>query len=110
MKSYRIAADQIKPVATGFGSCFASDRITVDGRPVGYCYREAPDDDADSGWRFFAGDESQAFSDDADNFSIYDVNTIANYDPGLLAILEAPVGSAFERNLRGELVPVREET
>jgi len=28
---------------------------------------------------------------------IYDVNTIANYDPEVVPLLEAPVGSSFER-------------
>jgi hypothetical protein len=28
---------------------------------------------------------------------VYDVNTIANYDPEIIPFLDAPVGSAFER-------------
>ena len=31
---------------------------------VGYCYREKPDGDWDSGWRFTAGDESEEYMDD----------------------------------------------
>ena len=58
-KQFRIPAHEIEPVAVGFGSCFASDRITVDGMKVGYLYREPPDNSDDSGWRFFAGDESE---------------------------------------------------
>ena len=38
--------------------CIATDRITVDGSQVGYCYREEPMAEGDSGWRFAAGDES----------------------------------------------------
>ena len=43
--------------------CIATDRITVDGLPVGYMYREKPEEGDpferyDSGWRFTAGDES----------------------------------------------------
>ena len=60
-------------------------------------YREAPDSDVDSGWRFLSGDESQAYADEASNFAMYDVNTIANYDPEIIPFLNAPVGSAFER-------------
>jgi len=44
-------------------------------------YREAPYNSIDSGWHFFAGDETQEYTDNARNFEIYDVNTIANYDP-----------------------------
>ncbi len=105
-KSFRLSADQIKPIAVGFGACDASDRITVDGARVGYCYKEEPDGGPDSGWRFFAGDESQAYADDPNNFAMYDVNTIANYDPSITAVLEAPQGSAFERDADGQLVAV----
>jgi hypothetical protein len=97
MKTFRIPAHEIKPLATGFGSCIASDRITVDGMKVGYMYREAPDDRIDSGWRFFAGDESEAYSSDPSHFAIYDVNTIANYDPTIIPLLENPLPCAFER-------------
>jgi hypothetical protein len=34
---------------------------------------------------------------DADNHAVYDVNTIANYDPDIIPFLDAPTGSAFER-------------
>ena len=100
-KKFRIPSHEIKPVLVGKGSCVASDRITVDGKPVGFMYREEPDDDLDSGWRFFAGDESQAYADDQDHFQLYDLNTIANYDPGILSLLESPPRSAFERDPTG---------
>jgi hypothetical protein len=105
-KSYCLAADQIRPIAVGYGAAYASDRITVDGARVGWCYREAADSDVDSGWRFLAGDESQEYADNPDNWALYDVNTIANYDPDITAILESPVGSAFERDDSGRLAPV----
>jgi hypothetical protein len=60
-------------------------------------YREQPRSDHDSGWHFFAGDESQEYADDADNFALYDVNTICNYDPAIIPLLDAPLGSAFGR-------------
>lgn len=104
--NYFLDAKDMKPLAIGFGSGIASDRITVDGSIVGYCYREAPDSRTDSGWRFFAGDETQEYADNAGNFALYDLNTIANYDPSITSILEAPVGSCFERNPSGDLVPV----
>jgi len=100
-KQFRLASGQIKPLAVGLGSCIASDRITVDGMPVGYMYREASDGDVDSGWRFFAGDETQAYSDDASHFEIYDVNTIANYDATIIPLLSAPEGSAYGRGDAG---------
>lgn len=70
-------------------------------------YREAVDGaDADTGWRFLAGTESQEYADDPSNFDVYDINTIANYDPDVIAFLDEPVGSAFVRDpLTGPLHP-----
>jgi hypothetical protein len=100
-KKFALKASQIKPLAEGHGGCFATDMITVEGRKVGYMYREKPDTDFfDSGWRFMSGDESQAYMNDAANTEVYDVNTIANYDPDIIPFLDAPTGSAFERQGR----------
>jgi hypothetical protein len=106
-KRFRVPASAIRPLAEGRGSCFASDRITVDGKRVGFMYREAPHDAIDSGWHFFSGEETQEYADEPANFAIYDVNTIANYDPSIIAHLEAPIGSAFGRNENGQLLPER---
>jgi hypothetical protein len=97
-KSFKLPADQLRPLATGRGACFASDMILVEGLRVGYMYREVPDREIDSGWRFFAGPESQDYADNPDNFCMYDVNTVANYDPEIIPLLGAPEGSAFERS------------
>jgi len=81
--------------------------ITVEGRKVGFMYREEGDNDLDSGWRFLCGLESQDYMDDADNHAVYDVNTIANCDPEVIPFLDAPVGSAFERQAgTGSFVPI----
>lgn len=70
---------------------------SIYGLKVGYMYREAPEDGIDSGWRFFAGDESEEYSADPGHFAIYDVNTIANYDPSIVVVLESPPPCALER-------------
>lgn len=100
-KNFKIPGDQIRPLATGRGGAIASDRITVDGRPVGYMYRTAPRNNIDSGWAFLAGDETQDYMDNSHNHAIYDINTIANYDPEIIPLLDSPVGSAFIRTARG---------
>jgi hypothetical protein len=105
-KTFKIPGDQIRSIAPGHGSCIASDAITVGGRPVGFMYREQPSDGVDSGWRFMAGDESQDFMDEPRNLEIYEVNTIANYDPDIVLHLGSPTGSAFERSEAGVLVAV----
>ncbi|MBI2261409.1 MAG: DUF2185 domain-containing protein [Caulobacterales bacterium] len=71
--------------------------IIVDGGKVAFCYRAKPDNEIDSGWRFFTGGESDEYIADAANTGVHDVNTVANYDPEITQFLGAPVGSAFER-------------
>lgn len=105
-KTFKIPGDQIRRIAPGHGACFATDRIVVDGERVGYMYREDPDNKTDSGWRFMAGTESDAYMEDADNLGIYDVNTVANYDPDIIPLLDAPVGSSFERDEEGDFIEI----
>jgi hypothetical protein len=100
-KQFRLSAEQIRPLATGRGGAVASDRITVDGQPVGYMYRSAPRNHLDSGWAFLAGDETDTYMEESSNHAIYDVTTIANYDPEIIPLLDAPVGSAFIRTPSG---------
>jgi hypothetical protein len=96
-KRYFRDSSTFKALAVGFGSCLASDWITVHGKSVGLMYREAPSGDADSGWRFLAGDESEEYMADSQHFGLFDVNTIANYDPAITAHLDAPLGTALVR-------------
>jgi hypothetical protein len=106
-KSFRLSADQFKPLATNRGGCIATDMITVDGHKVEYMYREPPSNDMDSGWRFMSGFESQDYMDDPSKHDVYDINTVANYDPDIVDWLDAPVGASFERlTPDGDLVPV----
>lgn len=104
-KRFRLAAAEIRTLAEGYGSCLATDHITVDGLPVGFMYREAPDGPSDSGWRFFSGKESQDYVDNARNIELYDVNTIANYDPSIIPFLKSSIGIAYNRGENGEFQP-----
>jgi hypothetical protein len=97
-KKFRLTPDQIKSIAPGHGYCIASDMITTGGKPVGFMYRDKPENNDDSGWRFLSGAESQQYLDDPKNLAIYDVNTIANYDPDIIPLLDAPTMTAFERD------------
>lgn len=98
----------IKELALGYGVCFATDMITVQGQPVGYMYRDDPRDEADSGWVFLSGGESEAYMSDPENHHVYDVNTIANYDPTIIEYLDAPYGTGFERDADGKFVELEE--
>ena len=75
---------KIKRLIPKIGGCLATDKITVEGLKVGYMYREKPDREIDSGWRFFSGTENQDYANDVSNVMVFDVNTIANYDPSII--------------------------
>ena len=102
-KAYKIPGDQIRELIPAMGGCMATDRITVDGQKVGYMYREEPEEPEDdddpvlTGWTFMAGDEDEDYADDPDNWAIYEVNTICNYDPAIIPYLKAPYDTAFGR-------------
>jgi hypothetical protein len=102
--------DKIIPIAPGYGGYIASDMITVDGLPVMYMYRDTPHNSQDSGWRFLSGQESEEYMMQSKFHSVYDVNTIANYDPTIVNYLDAPIGSAFEKNgIHSQFEPVVDE-
>ena len=99
-KKYALKAEDIQPLLQWDGpeGCFASDRITVEGCKVGYMYREQPEENfADSGWRFFEGNEAPKYVQNPKNFGIYTLNEICNYDPVIIPYLSAPCGTAFVR-------------
>ncbi len=96
-KKIKLNADQIKPIAEGYGGCIASDKITVEGLPVRFFYRSEPHNELDSGWKFLSGLEDDAYMNDSRNHAVYDVNSIANYDPSIIPHLIAPIGSVFEK-------------
>jgi hypothetical protein len=96
-KKLKLAAEDIKPLVADGGSCIATDRITVEGYPVRFMYREDPISGADSGWRFLSGFESDAYMEVPGNQGMHEVNTIANYDQSIIPLLASPIGSAFEK-------------
>lgn len=78
--------------------CYVTQRILRDGAKVGYLYREAPDRDDDSGWRFTAGDESDEYMDDAANLAYVSVGAVLSKDDSFIDLLDAPAGAAFTRD------------
>ncbi|MGH7217947.1 MAG: DUF2185 domain-containing protein [Candidatus Microsaccharimonas sp.] len=109
MKNFKLKAEDIKPLKTGMGGCIATDRITVDGYPVNFMYRARPVNPQDSGWCFFSGiNEDAEYMDNPDNRTIFDVNSIANYDESIIPLLDAPIGSVFERDESGKFVEVHD--
>ncbi len=96
-KKYKLDPKKNIELVPKMGFCLASDKITVDGMPVGYMYREEPEEEMDSGWRYLSGTEEQDYVDNPDNSGIFDVNTIANYDRSIIYYLKMPYGTEMER-------------
>ena len=88
------------------GYIIASREITEKGRPIGYLYREEPDDELDSGWRVFAGDETQEYADEPANFAMYNASTIVDLDPSVRTLLGERAPVAFERDGTGRFARV----
>ena len=97
MKEKQFAITDIKHLVDMPGYCLATDMIMCEGLPVGYMYREEPNEEDDSGWRFFSGAEDQDYVDNPDHIGLYAVNTVANYSPDIIPLLQSPYGSAFAR-------------
>lgn len=95
--SFILQPDQIKDLIKPMGFCLVSNKITVDGEKVGFMYREKPDDNNDSGWRFLSGTETQEYIDDPHTSKIMDVNTVANYDEAIIPYLKLPYGTELEK-------------
>ena len=107
-RDFRVNAEDMKNLLPDWeeaSGCIATNRITVEGCKVGYCYREKADGDWDSGWRFTAGDESDEYMDDPNNAGIYGLNSICNDDPDIIPLLNTPAPCAFARDENGIFQP-----
>ncbi|WP_251319661.1 immunity protein Imm33 domain-containing protein [Flintibacter muris] len=105
-KPYKLWAPEFKLYLPGWEGpvgCLATDHIMVLGKKVGWCYRGQPSEGyPDSGWRFFSGEEDETYTNDPQNTEVYDLNTICNYDPDILPLLSAPIGTAYARGEDGK--------
>lgn len=81
------------------GFCLVSNLISLEGKKVGFMYREELEEDAenDSGWRFLAGTEDLEYVDNEANSKVYEVETIADFDPAIIPYLNYPFGTELER-------------
>lgn len=79
-----------------FGYVLATKMLVDNKRKVRFMYREEAKG-ADSGWRFFCGDEDQAYIDNSDNVGMYNIETILNIDKDISPYLSALKGTVLER-------------
>jgi len=99
MKKQNIKHNAVPIEEPSMGLCLVSNLITLEGKKVGYMYREEIQEDAedDSGWRFLAGTETEEYVADEKNSKVFEVETIADFDPAIKAYLHLPEGSELER-------------
>ena len=103
-----IKAEDIKNIIKSKQACIVSNKILIDGKKVGYMYREEPSKNFnDSGWRFFAGDEDDGYCENSENFNIVELNTLANYDADTIKLLDAEVGASFEKDNGGKFKEIK---
>ena len=110
-RNFHVKAEDMKNLLLdwdGANGCIATNRLTVEGCNVGFCYREKSNGDWDSGWRFTAGDESDEYIDDPNNSGIYGLNTICNDDPDIIPLLHTPAPCAFERDENGVFQQIKD--
>lgn len=88
--------------------CFVTKNILHGDREVGYLYREEPDNDDDSGWRFTAGDEIDEYMDDAENTSYVSLGAVLREDDSMLALLDRESGVAFVKDEQGNFVELHD--
>lgn len=81
----------------------ASGRVLgPEGEPVLFAFREPGADDQDSGWRFFHGDEDEAYTADPRNTMLCPLASLLGLDPSLREIINSPPGSCWERPTPGD--------
>ena len=97
MEKFKLKKEEIKQLTKIKGSCIASNKITVEGEKIGYMYKEKPSNEVDTGWRFFSGNEDDDYTNNPDNFNVFDINTICNYDDEIIPYLNSEINTSYEK-------------
>ena len=48
--------------------------------------------------RYILPDRIEEYTDNSDNFNIFNLNTICNYDPDIISLLDNDFGNAFYKD------------
>ena len=78
-------------------TAFVTKRFVEENSKIGFAYREKPDNETDSGWRFLVGNESQEYIDNPDNLLLYSIEDIIKLDDSIKPILNSGIDTAFEK-------------
>lgn len=94
---YALEEKDLQELIPYMGYCIASNFISVQGEKVAFMYREEPEDEDDSGWRFLSGLETDEYLENVQHFMMFDVNYIANIDKAIIPYLKHKKGTELER-------------
>lgn len=79
-------------------TAFVSQKITQEGWKVGYMERRAPVHEEDSGWFFWAGNETDEYTSDIGNIELLKTGAVWQYlDPDIFQYIDLPVGTRLIR-------------
>ncbi|VEI75944.1 Protein of uncharacterised function (DUF2185) [Mannheimia haemolytica] len=97
--AFNIAEDDLLVKDVPYGLAVVSHKISDEKLPIRFLYREEPSSDyPDSGWRLFSGYEDDEYTNNPENFSIYSLTRLANFQPEIDGdMLYSPIGSVFEK-------------
>lgn len=77
---------------------YVSTKITKEGWKVGYMERNEPYNEEDSGWSFFAGNESEEYTSDYRNIELIRVGNVwQQLDPDIFKYIDMPIGTKLIR-------------
>lgn len=83
--------------------CFITKDVINNKKKIKFMYHEQPDNEFDSGWRFFSGDETQEYVDDSNNLMYISLlEVIQKFDNSIEKYLNYEQNIAFERNSEQE--------
>jgi hypothetical protein len=71
-------------------------RHALEADHIGYCYRDDPETNIDSGWRFLYGDEDEEYLEHPIHTEAVYPEEMLSINPALDLILDAPAGMEFE--------------
>lgn len=90
-------------------SC-VTNQILFEGKKIGYFYREQPDEEEDSGWRFMVGDESDEYMSYIENSSYVSLAKVLSKDSSVLDYLDYPIDSCFAKDASGNFIEITTNT
>ncbi len=76
--------------------CLVSKNITHNLHPIKWMYREEPIEEFDSGWRVFCEEDTEEFINQPENVMPIEFNILANLNPHVVEVYNAPVGADLE--------------